>query len=237
MKSFRSFGVALIAMLAFGTVAAASASAEITTLLAEWLVNNVAVTTTLPAVGETETLLLGSQTILGNLDILCGGLFDGTIGPDGSDEAVELLNLSGEQISLKGLEGLALECASDTTSLCTNPAKVWALNLPWPTLLVLLVVGTEEFLADLGLMKGETNPGWEFECANGLTDECISLEAVVKVTNLPGGVDGLTEEAFTELAGLELGDCLNGGPKTGVLEGLGEALTTEAGTTLQASSE
>ncbi len=237
MKLFRYFSVALVAVFAFGAMVAATASAEsLPTLLAEWLVNNVGVTATLPVDSEAQELLLETKTVLGNVDVLCSGLFDGTIGENGVDELTELLSLNGELISLTALSGLALECVSDTTSLCANPAKVWAVNLPWPTLLVLLVDGTEEFLADLILMKGAANPGWEVQCANGLSDECTALEGITKMTNLAGGVDAMFEEAFTVLAGLELANCVTAGANTGIVEGLGEVLTTETGTTLQVSS-
>ncbi len=237
MKLFRPFGVALVAVFAFSAMVAATASAEsLPTLLAEWLVNNTGVTATLPVDFEAQELLWETKTVLGNVDVLCSGLFDGTIGEDGVGELAEMLSLNGELISLTALTGLALECVSDTTSLCSNPAKLWMVNLPWPTLLELLVDGTEEFLVYLIMMKGASNPGWEVECANGLSDECTALEFVSKMTNLAGGVDTMFEEAFTVLAGAELFNCVTAGANTGVLEGLVEMLTTEAGTTLQVSS-
>jgi hypothetical protein len=64
MKRIHIIGISLIAIFAFSVVVAASASAAITILLAEWLVNGAAVTTTLTVSSSGEFLLEDSKVSL-----------------------------------------------------------------------------------------------------------------------------------------------------------------------------
>jgi len=232
MKKFQLLGVALIAVFAFGVIAAASASA-VEFLLAEWLVNGNPITTELATESEGELLL--EETILGiKIDKLCSGIFVGTIGPTGEDKITELLNLALEPINLTALVELGLECVNDQN--CPEPL-VWAVHLPWNTLLELMVEGTETFFVDLISNSGAGNPGWYEICmGNSTSDECTTVEGASKVTNEAGGlVDGEFSEAFTELAGLKLANCSTAGAEHGIVEGLGTTLTSEGA--LTASSE
>jgi hypothetical protein len=236
MKKFQILGVSLIAVFAIGVVVAASASAAVTFLLAEWLVGGSAVTTELSVDAEGELLLEDTKVpIIGKVAVLCSGILEGTINSNGKDETKELLNLAGEAISLTALSGLALSCTSETGP-CTG-IEVWAINLPWPTDLELMVEGTESFFADLILMKGEANPGWAVFCKNlSVEDICEALEGVSQKTNEGSNVDTNFTEAFTELAELKLGSCTQGGVESAIVEGLGTILLVEGGT-LAVSSE
>ncbi len=134
MRKIQLSGVALVAMLAVGVFSAASASAAVVTLLAEWLVDGTAVTEGQSFNTETVgTLLFEDQkTPLGASDFICSDKLDGTIGFDGLDVISEILTLTGLAISKVGLSGEALAC--ETVSVCEE-ALVWPINLPWNTLL------------------------------------------------------------------------------------------------------
>jgi hypothetical protein len=90
MRKFYGLGLAMVAVCAIGVLSAASASA-ITFLLAEWLSSGSSITATL----LTETTggeVAFTETLDGiKIDILCSGIFDGSIGPNGADEIEEPL--------------------------------------------------------------------------------------------------------------------------------------------------
>ncbi len=240
MRKIQPLGVALVAMFTVGVFSAASASAAVVTLLAEWLVDGTAVTEAQSFNTETVgTLLLGdSNTPLGAADFICSYKLHGTVGFDGLDVISEILNLSSVSISKVGLSGEALAC--ETVSVCEE-ALVWAINLPWNTLLKLIEDGTEKFFGDYIENSGVGNPGWEVECMKTIlkpVDECTAEQGVMTLslenTLLLGGFF----EAFTELAGLKLATCTLGGEEGGVLETASPAeVLLEGGGTLSASSE
>ncbi len=238
MKKFQLLGVAVVAMLAVGVFSAASASAAVTTLLAEWLVNGTAVTEAQSFNVETVgTLLLeDNNTPLGASDIICSGKLLGTIGFDGLDVVSEVLDLTGKSISKTGLAGEALVC--EEVSVCEE-SLVWAVNLPWNTLLKLIEDGTEVFFGDY--VESSTGAGWEVECMKTIlkpVDECTAKEGVTKLSLDGPLLLGGFFEAFTELVGLKLATCTLGGAESGIVEtaASGEVLL-EGGGTLSASSE
>jgi hypothetical protein len=164
--------MAFIAVFAFSAVAVASASAE-TTLLAEWLFNGAAVTALLSV--ETSGNLNLSTLVLGidAVEILCEGIFDGSVGPNGEDEITAVLTTPGkEEVSKTALSGVFINCttqAGSATEECGKTgalAEVWPLNLPWHTNLFLMESGT--FLDSLFAGTGETTqPGYEVRCVSG----------------------------------------------------------------------
>jgi hypothetical protein len=226
MKKLHLLGVALVAVFAFAALTAASASA-VTFLLAEWLVNGLPITAELntEASGELEL----EEEILGiKIALLCSGILDGTIGPNGLDVISELLRLDGVTVvSLTGLVAPALLCTN--VANCPSP-EVWAVHLPWGSLVELMEEGTEVFFADLILPAGNGNPGWEILCSNGTSDECTVAEGVSNKTNEGNNVDTTFSEAFTELAGLKLADCVTGGLEKGLVTGLGTISLVGGGT-------
>jgi hypothetical protein len=226
MRKLCQFGAGLLAVLAFGALAASPASA-IEFLLAEWLVNG-------PISAEletnTEAELLVEETVIGiKIAALCSEILDGTINQNGEDLVTELLDILGNPIDMTILVEPGLLCAN--VQNCPEPL-VWADNMPWRTKLELMDVGTEIFFADLFF-----NAGFHLVCmGNGTSDLCEAAESVAKVTNEAAGLDEEFSEAFTELAGLKLANCTTAGAEKGILEGLGLVLVTLGGTLL-ASSE
>ena len=234
MRKLHVLGVALIAVVAFGVVSAATASA-VTFLLAEWLVGGSAVTSTALAETTGELLIAEELTVLGvkiKIAVLCSGIFVGSIGSDGADDLTELLNLARELIDLTPLVELGLLCTNDEN--CPEPLA-WADNLPWLTQLELMVDGSEEFFVDLLTANGNGSPGYHVVCMGNtaLADLCTAPESTTKVTNEAGGLNSEFSEAFTTLAGLKLANCEIAGNETGIVEGL--ALVTTPGGALTAS--
>jgi hypothetical protein len=230
MKKLHLLGVALVAVFAFAALTAASASA-VTFLLAEWLVAGLPITAELNVEGSSELEL--EETILGTkIAVLCSGIGVGTIGPDGLGKGSELLRLDGVTVvSSVGLTGNALLCTN--VSNCPSP-ELWPVNLPWDGVLVLMEEGTESFFAGLGFSSGAGNPGYEILCGNGTSDTCTVAEGVGEATNEGNNVDGVASEAFTELAGLKLGNCSTAGNETALITGLG-TLSLVGGGTLSVS--
>ena len=178
-----------------------------------------------------EAGLLLEETVLGiKIDVVCSGVFDGSIGPNGADDITELLELTtGTRITNELVETSGILCTNTTN--CPEPL-VWAFGLPWLTLTELMVDGTEEFFVDLltSTVAGQAI-GYHIVCmGSGLSDLCTTTEAVAKLTNEANGtVDGEFSEPFTELAGLKLANCEMAGNEKGIVEGLGFILLTGGG--------
>jgi len=235
MRKFYAIGAALLAVFAVGVLTAASASAAVSFLLAEWLAGGSPVTTTLAS--DTEGELLLEETILGvKIDALCSGIFDGTVGNDGEDMITELLNLPKELVDATELVEPGLACTNTTN--CPEPLA-WADNLPWNTLLELMVDGTEEFFVDLLLSGGKGNPGYHVVCmgTSGLEDLCSAETNISKYTNTAEGLNGEFSVVFDELAEVKLPNCTLAGMEKGVVEGLGITLLTETGAPALTASE
>jgi hypothetical protein len=234
-KNFRLLGVALVAVFAFGVLTAASASATVTFLLAEWLWNSGPVTAELLVDVEGELLL--EDKALGT-DILCSGVLDGWVNANGADLITEILTLSGVEVDVPLVANLALSCTNQAG--CENPL-LWADNLPWKTLLELMEdpAGTNFFVILIFSEGANVGPGWDIECMGIIpTSELCEFPegAVVQATNEVTNVNAEFTEAFTELAGFKLANCSIGGAEKDVVEGLVIILDTEGGN-LQVSSE
>jgi hypothetical protein len=224
MKKMQVLAVACLALFAFSVVVA-SASA-VTFLLAEWLINNTAVTGILldEAAGELELKALNGGGFGVKSEVKCSGVFDGWIGEDGLDLNSELLSLSGEVISSTELSGKALSCTN--IKECTTPT-VWPDGLPMETLAELMEEGTEKFFVDLLF-----NAGWYVECTTifgKIAELCSAAETAVQLTNETNGtVDATFSDTFQVLAGLKLANCTVGGTEQGEVNGLG-IITPDAG--------
>ncbi len=217
-------GAALLAVVAFSAIAlASSASATVVYLLAEWLNNNVAVTSTILGESVTELLLEDTDvTAAGGaaVSVNCQGLLIGDFGVDGADDLTEVLNSAGAQISLTALTGTSLSCEKET--LCES-AKIWTVNLPWLGLLELWEEGTSSGF--VVLVKGtKGNPGWYVECTIlGVKgdDECSSPESAAEAPeNNAEGVLAIISDSSSGFFGLKLAVCTGSGNKeTGIAEG------------------
>ncbi|MFZ2114911.1 MAG: hypothetical protein WAU77_14405 [Solirubrobacteraceae bacterium] len=216
---------------------------QVLLLLTEWLVAGSEITAELNVEAAGELLMEDTKTLLGASDILCSGLLDGTIGPDGLGVVSEVLTLAKMAVSSTVLSGTALTC--EEHSVCAEPL-LWAVNLPWNTLLELAETDLGTIFVDLILAGGKGNPGYYLECMglSGLTDECKAEgasetgEGVFEAVNVTGGVEATFSEAITELLALKLGECTRGGKETGVVEGSGNIIKLASGTeALTVSSE
>src|ERR1700735_1074780 len=227
MKKYQAVLFALLAVLALAAVTAGSASAE-TTLLAGWLFNAAPVTALFTAgtSGELKltTLVLGVTGV----EVVCSGIFDGSVGPSGEDEVTALLNLAKEEISKTPLVGLSLDCeviVGSSTVRCAvkELAELWPDALPWHTLLVLMESG-----AFLDLFLG-AETGYHVFCpelgGENLCDGPTSTTMTNGATDVIGVFDATSEKA----------SCTTGG--TGAGDILGEGLTFEEPGTLSVSSE
>ena len=241
MRKFQWFGIAVVAVLLFGVVVASSASAAVTFLLAEWLINGKPI-----AEGESfnvevsgTILMEDKKTLLGASSIECTGIFMGWVGPDGLDLISEVLTASAEPISSTPLSGLALECKEE--AVCAEPL-VWPLHLGWETLLELWEQGGESGFVDL-ILAESGNPGWYVLCEKTITkpvDECTAVTGKTGVVSL--GLSGTTltgsfSEAFTLLMEEPLAECTQSKEKTGNVESVGAGTLSSKGNTLSASSE
>lgn len=210
-----------------------------TFLLAEWLVNGVAVTSELSTQTSGEFSLEDSKTAFGKAKILCSGILDGWVGPSSLGWVSELLNLSGEAISTTPLTGLALECTSQEGCESSTKPKVWPVGLGWETEVELMEEESVFFALLLLPHTSGANPGWEVEClvlGIAVVDECTGSEGVSELA-----LEGTTlldkfSRAFTELSEVKLMTCSQGGEGSGVIEGE-LSVSLNAGGELTASSE
>ena len=232
MKRFRftGVGVAILAVLALSALALAStASAAVTFLLAEWLENLVGISETMLVESGGELLLENIKApVVGNAGVLCSGILDGDIGPNGADDITELLNLEDLLIDPIPLNELALLCSND---LNCETSKVWAVHLPWLTLLELWEIGGESNFVILFTSPGST-VGWYVECTDlGIkaSEECTSPEAAAEAKTVMTGVEAIFSDAFTTLMELKLALCTGNNEETGLVEGSGVIVTSLAG--------
>jgi hypothetical protein len=233
MRKFRLLGLMLLAVFAFGAVAAMSASA-VEFLLAEWLAAGVSVTGELLVQSPGELLLESSPPLIGKVDVLCSGILDGFLLENGEDLITEVLSLGGVATGTP-LTGTAIACTN--VEKCPEPL-VWPVHLPWLTLLELMEdpAGTSFFVV-LILPDGAGNPGWEVECMiGGASEECTSPEGVFEVMNETTTSTALFSEAITELAGLKLANCTVAGNEKGIVEGEGLIEDPAGGNPITASS-
>jgi len=222
MRKIHVFAVAALAVFAFGVVAASASAATL-----QWLEGGVAMAAA--SASETTGEILLRNTNGGgiglNVEVLCSGTFDGSVGPGIQDQITEVLDLNKVQVTLTNL----LAC-TDENGNCGSPL-VAAVNLPWLTELELM--GTEAAPLFLDVLKpgnGNTgtagNPGWEIDCTTifGLVEETCTGEVGSDLENMPGENDvlGTFSEAEIVAEGAQA-LCSGGGGKTGTVN------TDEAG--------
>jgi hypothetical protein len=224
MKKLYIVFLALFAVLAFSAVAAGSASAEVT-LLAEWLFNGAAITALLPVETTGELLLAILVLNLEVVAILCSGIFDGSVGPNGEDEVTKVLNLTKEEIG-SNLVGLSLLCKVEVSfnkecGTVGETAELWVDNLPWHSNLFLM---ENELILDAFLGTSTTGPGYHVLCPNLKENLCVGPTSTT-MTNLATDVEGAFD-ATSEKVPCTTGEGVN----------TGTGLTFEEPGTLQVSS-
>jgi hypothetical protein len=213
-----------------------SASAE--TLL--WLVNGADFTGALSAETEGDLVLVRlTETASVGGEILCEGIFDGTIenpatGGAGQDQITKVLTLSQVDVGEDGatLSGTGIACevikdVGNTTFCKLGAATVWPANLPWLTELELMASG--EWL-DLLLNGGKGEPGYEVECVSLLgfpvTDLCTGFTSalvleVLETISPTVALGSHGEFNFEPPISSEEGNCNIAGNGVAALQGLG----------------
>jgi hypothetical protein len=233
MRKRQFIGLAFFALFAFGTILAASASAEVT-LLAEWLVNGEKITATLASKTAGEFLFEDSKVFGIKLDFLCSMTFDGTILTDGESEITEILSLTGVLVSKTPLSGEPLSCENKENCGATGAlVLVFPLNLPWVDLLYLRENGQIwDDVTSKAAEKAASGPGYEVECTvlgTKITDECTSSAGLLEFQ--------VINNTAVEINGpAPFGNCTQGGAGSFIIEAFDVPITVESGT-LTVSSE
>jgi hypothetical protein len=212
-------------------------------LLSEYLVGGVGLTETLLVETTGELLLENSKApIVGKAGVLCSSILVGDIGPDGADDATEVLNLEKEAISSTPLSGLSLTCTD--VENCES-SKAWPVGLPWLSLLELWETETAKIKGvNSGFANFSTSPtsakkelGWYIECTVlGVksSEECTTPTGVSSEMNMTAGVESEFSISFTESMGLKLAECSGNKEETGIVEGIG-TVAPPSGETLTVS--
>jgi hypothetical protein len=238
MRKIQLLGVGLLALFAFGVLTAASASAAF--LLAEWLVGGVAVTVELATTSTGELLLEDNKVpLIGKAAVLCSGLFDGWVGPNSLDHISEVLTLGLVAVSNTPLVGESITCTAQAGCETNTAPLVWPIGFPADTEVELLEQAAGTFFINLITPAGGAL-GYEItNClvlGAAMEDQCTSPQGAAELTLEGTTLLGKFSQAITELAGLELATCTQGGVKSGVVEGEG-SIVLNAGGELTASSE
>lgn len=238
MRKFSLIIGALMAVCAFGVLTAASASAAF--LLAEWLLNGVAITSNDLVEIEGELLLedIGAPA---KPDVLCSGFFDGWVGPNSLDWTSEILNLNKETVNA----AKPLLCELDVRSSCeasTPTVDVVPLGLPYESEVELLEQTGGPFFIDLLTKSGGGTLGWETKnClvfGLPLSDTCTTETGASKLILNGTTLEGLFSTETTELAGLLKANCTASSTEhTGVVENTTGKFIVSGGGELTASSE
>jgi hypothetical protein len=239
MRKIQLLGV-LLALFSFGALTATSAMA--TTLLAEWLLNGVAIAADNLVEIDGELLLEDTKAILGSpAAVLCSGILDGFVEPASRDTVTELLSLNGEGTDLVHLtSNLSLDCVAQTGCETNTPVLVYAVGLPWESEVELVEQTGGPFFADFLKTKANGgNFGWEItNClvlGTAHEDECTVKEGVAELKLEGTALLGIFSKAFTILNGLKIANCTAGGAETGEVAEPGTFLVATG--ELSASSE
>lgn len=233
MKKLQVILMALVAVFALSAAVVSSASAE-TTLLAEWLAGGKPVTSTLASASKGSLKLEDSETLVGKAVVECkGGTLEGTVGANGADEVLKILNAAGKEVEAN-LKGEAYLC--EGTTGCEKDAtetEAWPVALPILTLLFLLENGTFTILF-YTKTGGASDVGWEIKClvlGTLIEDTCASEDIQAEALNVTGGVE-LMEKSEPGSS------CTEGKSKSGFAENVvGNLTTLTSGETLTMSSE
>ena len=224
MRNFQIFGLAVFAVLAFGALSVASATAAPKLLL------NGANTTEFKTGEITGELLLEDATE--KVDLLCSGIFDIDVAMGGElFEIAEVLMLSkillAEVVTVLGAskEGDMIECESmEGPCEGTGPEAilVTAINLPWNVDVLLIESGGNLYRGDILPNAGGDGAGYVVDCETilGLMIDTCEIEGETG-TVLANEAGGLLWE-FSESAEISKhGNCSLGGNGSGVIVGDG----------------
>ncbi len=212
MLRIQMIGLALVAAIAFGVIASASASAAVWEECSEHATvlefqdelcgvagppNNFGWTeiTAAKLVDSLGELLLeDTSTLLGASAVKCHGIDHGTVGP-GDKDLISLID--------------AVECVPE--KVCKAPVTAKAINLPWNTLLETVEGKIRDKIT--AEVAGK-NIGWEVTCstiAGTMTDKCESASTTTGMDNntSAGDVTALFD-AKSNKASCSLGNATSG---------------------------
>jgi hypothetical protein len=217
MRKIQIIGLALVAMFAFGAIAASSALAA-----EEWVVDNVAAAGPV-AVQTTGTVLLTDLNVPAlkeAVTVTCQGILDGTVTTAGKDEITEVLNSAGTE-KIGELGGKALLCNNEAKQ-CehSTEVEVFVEKLNWTSQLTLS--GTE-------WIDTTSTPAYEVICLILLIPNVDLCEGVVaaKLENDAGEMDVLASINAQNAA-----TCTQSGGLTGDIEAAEGLIATTAGLSL-----
>jgi hypothetical protein len=227
MRKLHIAGVAFAAVFAVLAVMAASAFAA-----SEWLVNGESAKAGTETTTTGELLLEDANSLL-KVDILCSGIFDGTISGT-ADTVTAVLTLSGTSETAENLakeKVTSIDCTVSNAGACSSPKtgeliNVFPIHLPWTSAVEL---PSTELWVDT-LTKGTGGePGYEITCTSSLlgtvTDVCTGKPSA-NLKNETGGVEGLFEEAE---ATNKPGNCSIGGEKEALVVSVAAGLVALVG--------
>lgn len=202
------------------TVAFASTASAETTLLAEFLVNGVSVTSSTAAEGKGEIILEDSKAGIG---VKCSGIADGTVGADGAGEVTKILTVAGVEVTLTAplLCKSNKFCEESSTDIEASPE-----NLP---------ISGKAFLQESGQFAASgKNGAFSMSClVLGIrtSDECTAVETRIIIENVTGGIDAVGKSTPNN-------NCTIGGTESGEVTAVaGNVAKVVSGGTLSVSSE
>jgi hypothetical protein len=245
MRKVHLLWLSLCAVVAFGAVSAAAASAEELV----WLLDEKPIAAAVETESTGEITLTDLGATGGASAVLCSGSFVGTVGPGKFDLITAVLDLAFNSIGALAplTEGTVGLSCTRVSGACINEILVWAENLPWLTELVLMGTVEPLFLDLFTNAEGEENmgkPAWDVECKTliGNVSDLCEGETSADLENdvAEGDVLGTFNQAELEEEGLFALCSLNGG-NTGIIAsdapGLIFPIGANAGLTLAVSEE
>jgi hypothetical protein len=131
MKKLQIVGLALVAIFAFSALVASAASAT------QWLAKGAAIATAQATTTEGE-ILIEDMGAFSKPQILCSGLFVGTVGPGTADKINMIEDLEvPAKLAESGVKAI-MNCTFEAKGACEGTlAEVEPVNLPWTTELAL----------------------------------------------------------------------------------------------------
>lgn len=240
MSRFRVVLLALAATFALGALFAEVASAE-TTLLAEWLANGAAITSSLSGEISGSYKLEDTETIAGKAAVTCSWVERTVYLPNGGIiKVIEWVDLGGTTVSLSGVALLGTGAGSDCRAVsgcaegtAASPIEVDPVGLPWEGNLFLMENG------ELLLLVNAAEVGYEILClilGINAEDKCTTTDSEIKVENNASTGDASTPANSGITPNIKCTQ--SGGKATGIIETIEELkMSLTSGELLTVSSE
>jgi hypothetical protein len=221
MRQMNLLALLVFAVLAFSLFFVAAAFAA-ETLLAEWLLNSVAVVSDL---AETRGELL-LEDLNNGAAVLCSFALDRFLEGDGFGLITEVLTLGGARVALGGA---GLRCIGEGSCVAEEDAELWPEQLPWLSQLILFPTS---------IIDRRYATGWYILCLaviilNVVEEECVAEGSMFATDK--NVAEGVEEEFNLENEGEEA-KCGGGTVRDGMIASV-ETTIPAGGGTLSVSSE